>query len=464
MAQSERHYTRALYIFHRDLRCVDNTGLYAAMAAAQEVIPLFVCDPRQVRDNVYRSNNAVQFLCASLKELSDECAAAGGKLYYMYDITADAVAAVLSATHAQAVYSTRDYTPFSRIRDKEIAAVCATFNADYHVIPDVLLHEPEEIFTRTQTPYRVFTPFATAARTHPVRTPEKRRSLSLTQKDISCTITAPFSDILSTENSHILVRGGRREGLRLLQKLATFADYDITRNIPSLATTRLSAHIKFGTISIREVYHAVCAALGASHTLCTQLYWRDFFTHVAWHFPAVFGEEFREEFRAMTWDTSSDRFEAWCEGRTGIPLIDAGMRELNTTGYMHNRVRMITASFLVKDLHIDWRWGEKYFAQRLTDYDPCVNNGNWQWAASTGCDAQPWFRIFNPWLQQKKYDKDGTYIRQWVPELRGCDAAALHAPQRLRAYGYIPPVVDHAKESAHTRAYFKDIQQRQKRV
>ncbi len=218
-------------------------------------------------------------------------------------------------------------------------------------------------------------------------------------------------------------------------------------------------HNKFGTVSIREVFHLVKKELSQNHPLIRQLYWRDFFTTIAWCYPHMFGHAFQRKFDQLPWNTSNADFKRWCAGMTGFPLVDAGMRQLNQTGFMHNRARLIVGSFLVKDLHIDWQWGEKYFAQHLIDYDPAVNNGNWQWIASTGCDHQPYFRIFNPWLQQKKFDPDCVYIKRWVPELRNKDPKIIHTwyNQKHPANGYPVPMLDHAKESIVTKELYKKI-------
>ena len=262
-------------------------------------------------------------------------------------------------------------------------------------------------------------------------------------------LTGKFHTILpkSDYNDEIFARGGRKNAQKVLNRLADFNDYDTDRDIPAKeATTGLSAHNKFGTVSIREVYHAVTDALGSSHTIIRELYWRDFFSHVAFHFPHIFGHAFHKKYEQLEWENSRKKFKVWCDGKTGFPIVDAGMRQLNVTGFMHNRVRMIVASFLVKDLHIDWRWGEKYFAQNLVDYDPAVNNGNWQWAASTGCDAQPYFRIFNPWIQGKKFDLDCIYIKKWVPELRKYSAKDIHRLEKGGALdGYPEAIVDHSE-------------------
>jgi deoxyribodipyrimidine photo-lyase len=225
------------------------------------------------------------------------------------------------------------------------------------------------------------------------------------------------------------------------------------------STSQLSAHLKFGTISVREVFYTIAQTLDLEHPLTRQLYWRDFLTHIGFHFPRVFGHAFIEKFDSIPWEKDLQKFQAWAEGKTGFPIVDAGMRELNETGFMHNRVRMIVASFLTKDLRISWRWGERYFAQHLVDYDPCLNNGNWQWAASTGCDAQPYFRIFNPWLQQQKFDENCNYIYRHIPELRAVPAKILHEWHK-KHYGhfYPKPIVEHSEESKLTKALFKNAE------
>ena len=214
-----------------------------------------------------------------------------------------------------------------------------------------------------------------------------------------------------------------------------------------------------GTVSVRESYHAVLDALGADHTLISELYWRDFFHHVAHFNPEVFGEAYQSKYRGgvLDWEGTREMFERWCEGRTGFPIVDAGIRQLVRTGWMHNRVRMIVASFLTKDLRCDWRWGERFFAQHLVDYDPCVNNGNWQWAASTGCDAQPYFRIFNPWSQQERYDPGAEYIQEYVEELADVEASVIHSLEDERVDSYPAPMVDHSVQRERTLSMFKSV-------
>ena len=323
-----------------------------------------------------------------------------------------------------------------------------------------MLNTPESIKTQGGTPYGVFTAFYNRSVKEPVAKPVLFKKDNFYHKPI--TIKHDSKDLASMmpkANKNIAVHGGRTECSNIIKHLSEQKNYLKTGDFPAIDTSRLSAHLKFGTYSVREIYHAIQEALGPSHTLIKQLYWRDFFTHVAYHSPFVFGGAYHEQYNKLPWKNDQKLFELWCEGKTGFPIVDAGMRELNATGFMHNRVRMIVASFLIKDLHINWLWGEKYFAQQLVDYDPCVNNGNWQWSASTGCDAQPYFRIFNPWLQQKKFDPDCIYIKQWVPELKNSSADIIHNlfKPKTSIANYPKPIVDHAKESALSKEIYKKV-------
>ena len=358
--------------------------------------------------------------------------------------------AVISQLFAQhkiaAVFVNRDYTPFSQQRDNEIAAICRDLGIRFNTLPDALLIEPEQGLKCDHTPYKVFTAFYNHARQIPVALPKTFEKCYLLKLTTECTVNQfeQFCDITMP-----IIPGGRQATLSLLNQISNHENYSQCRDYPSNdATTKLSAHLKFGTCSVREAYYAIVNQLGNEHPLLRQLYWRDFFTHLAFNFPRIFGQAFLPKFGHLEWDNYPNYFEAWCKGKTGFPIVDAGMRELNATGFMHNRVRMITASFLVKDLHIDWRWGERYFAQHLVDYDPCVNNGNWQWAASTGCDAQPYFRIFNPWKQQQKFDPDCGYIYRWIPELKTIPVDMIHHwGKKQIECDYPSPIIDHSKES-----------------
>ncbi|CAG7856568.1 partial Deoxyribodipyrimidine photo-lyase, partial [biofilm metagenome] len=348
---------------------------------------------------------------------------------------------------------------FSRNRDHELAQTCRDLGIAFHSVPDYLLVEPEQAIKNNGYPYQVFTPFYNNARRFPVALPKPLINKNFINITDGCTVN------LTTISERLNLMGrplptaqtsGRKDVLGILEQLPQHIQYHQQCDYPALnATTRLSAHLKFGTCSVREAYYAILQHLSQDHPLLRQLYWRDFFSHIAFHYPHVFGKAFHSRYDNLAWDVNMDTFQRWCNGTTGFPIVDAGMRELNATGFMHNRVRMITASFLTKDLHIDWRWGERYFAQHLVDYDPAINNGNWQWAASTGCDAQPYFRIFNPWLQQQKFDAECRYITRWIPELSGLPASVIHNWYRQYTGTQYPvPMVDHQTESKIAKTRF----------
>lgn len=453
-------YNRSLFIFHRDLRIIDNRGLAKACEQSQEVILCFIVDSKQVglRNN-YRSKNALQFMIESLQDLQKQCKKVGGEIYIFKGDTDQIIKKLTKNYNIDAVFSNKDYTPFALQRDESIKKICLSHSVAWHQSADALLTEPEEITTNSGTPYIIFTPFFKKAVKKKIEKPIKIIG-NFYRKPIEKTLnSSALNKIVRKQNKEIWMRGGRAEGLKRLALVSDLNNYARTKDYPSLDTSYLSAHLKFGTISIREVYHAITKKLGLMHPLIRQLYWRDFFTHVAYNSPFVFGSPYHKKYNRLAWDNNKKFFKAWCQGKTGFPIVDAGMRQLNATGFMHNRVRMIVGSFLVKDLHIDWRWGERYFATQLVDYDPAVNNGNWQWSASTGADAQPYFRIFNPWLQQKKFDVHCAYIKRWIPELRDISPRIIHTwyTKFDKAMGYPRPMVDHNKESKKALELYKKV-------
>lgn len=457
-----KRYNKSLFIFHRDLRIADNRGLIRALTQSNYVIPCFIFDPTQISTkNPYRSTNCIQFMISSLQDLDEQLHKKYGKLYLFHGDTHNVVKKLIKEEKINAVFSNRDYTPFAITRDKSIEKLCHENQIDFILEHDLLLHEPEQVLSGSNTPYSIFSAFFKKALKFPVDKPLPSVHGQFYLKPIKDSHTKElYKKILSTQNLFIKVKGGRTEAVTILKNIKDQQDYTKTRDYPGMdATTHLSAHLKFGTVSIREVYWHIEQQLGNHHPLLRQLYWRDFFTHVAYHSPFVFGQAFHKKYNKLPWKNNKKDFVAWCEGKTGFPIVDAGMRQLNKTGWMHNRIRMIVASFLVKDLHIDWRWGEKYFATQLVDYDPAVNNGNWQWNASTGCDAQPYFRIFNPWLQQKKFDLHCDYIKEWVPELAHLDCREIHNwhKSKLTVKNYTKPIVDHARESARSKLVYKKL-------
>lgn len=460
-------YTLSLFIFRRDLRCNDNSALLHACKNSEYVLPCFIFDPRQVSDdNSYKSSHCIEFMIESLQDLTQSLEKKGGRLFVFKGIAHEVIEKLLQELPIGAVYCNKDYTPFSIERDDHIAAMCTKYKRGFHTYHDALLTNPDMLLTQQNKPYTVFTPFFKSAQKHDVERPHTFHCNNFYKGRCPIPLLNLVHEVTAqgiigiSSNAQRVIRGGRAHSARILQHLSEYKDYIKNHDIPAHATTHLSAYLKFGTHSVREVYHAIIDILGTHHPLIRQLYWRDFFTYIAYYFPFVFGNAFHANYNNLSWNASRTDFKKWCNGQTGFPLVDAGMRQLNTTGFMHNRVRMVVASFLVKDLHIDWRWGERYFATQLVDYDPAVNNGNWQWCASTGCDAQPYFRIFNPWLQQKKFDPACEYIKTWVPELRAYDARTIHAHEKKNVLGYEKPMLDHAKERLIALKLFKQVNQK----
>lgn len=440
----EKKWQRTLFIFRRDLRLDDNTGLLHALENSDEVIPAFIFTPEQIEKNPYRGDHCLQFMIESLEDLSEQLRKKGGKLYFFYG-NPDEVAAHVKV---DAIIVNRDYTPYSIRRDEKIRAACKKKNIAFLSFDDALLHPIEETFKADGKPYTIFSPYFKKASKLKVPAPRANRFSNYFSGSLPSAEGASFMRKIFPKPEKF-IGGGRGEALKILKSIGKFTKYLKERDFPAEnGTTHLSAHLKFTTISPREAYHAIRDALGSQSGLIRSLYWRDFFTSIAYCFPHIFKGAFHKKFDHLEWSYDKKAFKRWCEGKTGFPIVDAGMREMNETGYMHNRVRMIAASFLVKDLHIDWRWGEKYFAQTLVDYDPAVNNGNWQWSASTGCDAQPYFRIFNPWAQQAKFDPECVYIKKWIPELKSIAPDVIHKWYLEGDKSKYPhPMVDHAKEA-----------------
>lgn len=408
-----------LFIFRRDLRIVDNIGLYLLSELCENIYTIFVFTPEQVGSgNKYKSDNAVQFMIESLEELSSEIAKYGGKLYTFYGNNNTVIANCIKEWDIEMVAFNVDITPYARMRDEKIAKMCEKMKVSISYGQDYFLHEPGSIKTGTHGPYQKFTPYYETAKQIKVEEPMRLRTLPFKSAnapiDYQIPIKTAMSSFVGETNPDILVHGGRTEGLKLLTKSSrNITNYEATHNDLSTKTSELSASIKFGCISIREVYKALHSKTG----LIRQLYWRDFYANVMYEFPYVIGHSLKKKYDKINWHHNKKWFKKWCDGETGFPIIDAGMRQLNQTGYMHNRARLITASFLVKTLLIDWREGEKYFARTLTDYDVANNNGNWGWISGGGADSQMYNRIFNPWRQTEQYDSKCEYIKKWVQEL-----------------------------------------------
>ncbi|MFZ0555702.1 MAG: deoxyribodipyrimidine photo-lyase [Nitrososphaeraceae archaeon] len=462
---SGSHNEKSLFIFRRDLRLDDNTGLKSALSQAGYVIPCFILDEQLLNTTPakQKNNNAIQFMIESLRDLDQQLKQKNSRLCLFFGKTNNVIKQLVIKENIGSIHFNDDYTVFSKTRDVGIYNICKEKGVKCFRYSDLLLiNDPRSILKLSDgKPYTVFTHFFNKATNGSVFRPQKNtcrnyftRSNNLLLEEIEERKKEDvYQQILKTPNSRIYSRGGRSQCLIILKNIKKYGDYPPKKDFPAEeATTGLSAHNKFGTCSIREIFYAVKENLGNDSPLLRQLYWRDFFTYIAYHFPYVFKQPFQLKYNMIKWMNDIEKFKLWCSGKTGFPIVDAGMRQLNTTGFMHNRVRLIVASFLTKDLHIDWRLGERYFAEKLVDYDPCVNNGNWQWAASTGCDAQPYFRIFNPWLQQKKFDPQCKYIKKFVPELLNIHPKLIHELHKNikpieQDCDYPLPMVDHKSES-----------------
>ena len=455
----------SLFIFRRDLRLEDNTALNEALKNSENVHCVFIFDPEQ-RDHPYFSEAGFQFMVTSLKELETAFHKHNAVLNFCSGKVIDTLETLKNEIEFEALYLNIDYTPFAQKRDQNIKTWCIENMVKFNDFHDSTLNAPDDTKKDDGTPYKVFTPYYRNASQNLVREPhtEKLNNLGKESFKICESLKTITGKIQSKENEKLTVKGGRQEALAIYEKLNK--KYDEQRDFPAQdGTTHLSAHHKFGTVSMRESYYKLSQFYGVDHTVVSELYWHDFFTHVGYFFPHVFEKSFTPKFENLPWENSEEKFNAWCEGRTGFPIVDSGMRELNATGYMHNRVRMITSSFLIKNLEVDWHWGEKYFAQKLLDYDPAINNGNWQWAASTGVDAQPFFRIFNPWRQQERFDKQSDYIKKWIPELKEVSAKDINqwneaGPNLFTDYP--APIVQHKHTSDKTKQKYRDAHEADK--
>jgi len=412
----------SVFWFRRDLRIEDNAGLYHALRSGCPVLPVFIFDTDILGKLEEKSDRRVTFIITALKELNKKLAAAGSTLKIYHGTPREAFIKILDEYEVKALYANTDYEPYATARDSAISSMLKSEGVPAHFFKDQVIFEKKEITKSDGTPYTVFTPYSRAWKR--VLTLEDTRSFP------SETLAGNFF-----KTSPARVPAPEELGFADTPALSPvpvvdadiIRNYHLTRDIPALeGTTRLGVHLRFGTVSIR---HLVRTALELNETWLNELIWREFFMTILWNFPHVTDNSFKRKYDDILWRNNEEEFENWCNGMTGFPIVDAGMRELNTTGFMHNRVRMITASFLAKHLLTDWRWGEAYFARKLLDYELSSNNGNWQWAAGTGCDAAPYFRVFNPAEQTRKFDPQMTYIRRWVPE--------------LNSLSYPKPIVDH---------------------
>ena len=431
----------SLFWFRRDLRLHDNRGLVAALKSGQPVVALFILDS-EITAELKNDDPRVTFIFSALKKISDTLTGAGSGLLILSGNPVDLFAGIIEKYSISDIFLNEDYEPYGIDRDRVVRGIAAERRVGFHSFKEHVIFSPPEIVKKDGTPYTVYTPYSRLWLTEFSKKYRTRVSgADIDNAGASSGFAAGIkSDSCDPSHYGFITSSIQVEPFDVSENLLT--GYEDTRNTPSLnGTSLLGPHIRFGTVSIREI--AVQAAF-SSHLFLKQLAWREFFIQILYHFPYVVTGSFRKKYEGIEWRNNPDEFERWCNGTTGYPIVDAGMRQLKATGYMHNRVRMITASFLTKDLLIDWRWGEAWFAVHLLDYELASNNGNWQWAAGTGCDASPWFRIFNPLIQQKKFDPGMKYISKWVPELGTDD--------------YPSPVVDHSYARKRTiEAYKKAV-------
>ena len=473
-------YDRALVWFRRDLRDFDHAALFHALKCARAVHCAFVFD-REILDALPRPDDRrVEFIRESLVELAVALAKRGGRLLVRHARARDAIPALAGQLRVQAVFANHDYEPAARDRDAAVAQSLAAQGIAFHTSKDQVIFERDEVLTQSGRPFSVFTPYRNAwlKRLTPFHLTSYRVARlagALAQDSPSDAVDIPSLDALGftrTNLRELSVMPGMTGGARLFVDFRERIDaYRDARDYPAIkGPSYLSVHLRFGTVSIRELAafaHARSLEPGGegAATWLSELIWRDFYAQILWHHPRVAASSFKPEYAHLEFPNDRAKFAAWCAGMTGYPIVDAAMRQLNATGYMHNRLRMIAASFLVKDLLVNWRWGERYFADTLIDFDLASNNGGWQWAASTGCDAQPYFRIFNPVTQSERFDTGGKFIRRYVPELAGLDAREIHAPWQVppavqQAKGvvvgrdYPAPIVDHAAARAAALALF----------
>jgi deoxyribodipyrimidine photo-lyase len=454
---------KSIFIFRRDLSLEDNIAFIDCYKNSNQILPIFIFTPEQVTSkNKYFSSNAFQFMIESLESLDNEFKKYGSQLHYYYGDNVKVLEKLLKEYNYDTIYFNIDYTNYAKKRDNEIIEFSKKNNINCITRETYLLNNIGTYLKIDGTEYLKFTPFKINALKLSVQKPIYRKISDLIkQKDKFDKIKFSFklSDLFKlnknyTINDSLAFHGGRENALNILKNIGDFKKYDEIRNILIDNTTNLSAYIKFGCVSIREVYYAILDKLGIKNGLITQLYWREFYYYLTYYNPRILeGHSLKEQYNKIKWNNDKELFKAWCNGNTGFPIVDAGIRQLNDCGYTHNRSRLITANILIKILNIDWRFGEKYFANKLIDYDPSVNNGNWQWSSSSGTDSMPYFRIFSVELQTKKFDPECLYIKKWIPELKNIPVKdIINWTESYKKYpdiNYPKPIVDYKYMRKH---------------
>lgn len=450
-----------LFIFRRDLRIIDNNGLNYLSSICKNVYTIFIFTPEQVGSgNKYKSNNAIEFMIESLDNLATDIRKEGGHLYTFYGHNDKVIVDCIAAWDINIVAFNLDITPFARIRDDKIVKLCQKMNVFVTYDNDYFLHAPGSILNGSGDPYQIFTPYYNRARQIKVQKPVGKRSLPLKKSDKQIpnkiSLELAFKKFVGKENPDILVRGGRDNAIKQMHIAAkNIRNYAQTRDELSKPTSQLSAYIKFGCVSIREVHNA----FSSKTEFVRQLYWRDFYSNVLYFFPRVIGHNFKEKYDRIKWHNNEHWFKAWCEGKTGIPIVDASQRQLLKVGYVHNRARMISSSILTKIMLIDWRKGEQFYSQHLVDIDIANNNGGWQSSAGGGSNADPYFRYFNPYRQSELHDKNCEYIKTWIPELKDVPVKDIHnwetEWEKHKDCGYPKPIVNFAEQREKSLKLYK---------
>ena len=459
----------AIHWFRRDLRLTDNTALAAAAAEAEMVVPLYVVSQWQGQHQ-WTGAPRQTFLCGSLASLDGNLRSIGSRLVVRQGAAIEELVKLARELNAETIFANRDPDPQGRLTEEKLVAALAAEGRTLRLFKDVAVHERDEVKTGAGGNFRIFTPYSRAwAKLEKPEVGAKLKRLSTPSEIPSDPLPTPSHWGLIEFSGG--VEAGERAARERMKKFLSgpVQSYGETRDLMGEdGTSRLSQDLRHGLLSIRELYQKSKAAAeegdaeGRNNVwkFVAELAWREFYFQILWHYPEVLEHEFSPKYRGMVWDHDEAKYAAWCEGRTGFPIVDAAMRQLNATGYMHNRSRMITAMFLTKDLHLDWRMGEQYFMQRLLDGEIASNNGGWQWSAGTGADAAPYFRIQNPWSQSKRFDPEGAYVHRWVPELAGLPPQKFFAApedERPLAPGYPLPMVHHGRERDETLRRFKEV-------
>jgi len=454
-----------IFLFRRDLRIVDNVGFNRLVSEGNQILPVFIMNPEQIdrQKNDFFSDKSVQFMSESLKDLDMSIKKAGGNgINLFYGNNLDVLDDIVLNNDIEGICLNEDYTPYSRKRDLEIAEqICFKNNVEFISNMDIPLYDFKQIETKGGTAYKRFKWFH-----HNTKSMDVNQPINLSNQaefytgSINSKYLSNFKKLKSfyKYNPYLIVNGGRNNGLKHMRGvIKKLKNYKAVRQTPLMTgqptSSLMSAYLKFGCVSIREMYYEILNYFDSSHELIRQMVWRDFYYNIIWAYPETFLDNSHSYIRDFPWQNDYETFEKWCLGQTGLPFVDASMRQLNREGYMSNRGRLACASFLIRNLHIDWKWGEKYFATQLVDYDPSQNNGNWQWVSSSGMESQAYYRYINPEKDLVEFDPYCIYVKKYIPEIRDVECHHIHSGSAGLYSDYISPIVD-VKE---TFSQFKDI-------